>query len=141
MRLYSKQTPKATKLHDVRFAGLSYRRPVLRQPHRHAQRRLNEDEAAQLAALYREGASITELAQRFAVHRTTVSALLQRHGVSLRRTGLTPEDVIAAGVLYADGWSLAMLGRKFRVDSTTIWRALRVEGVVMRSANERGHRD
>jgi transposase len=82
---------------------------------------------------YRDGESITHLAQRFGIHRVTVAALLRRHGVELRRAGLTSDHVAAASKLYADGWSLVKLGRKFGVDAATVWRALRGSGVTMRS--------
>src|SRR5215218_1896046 len=66
-----------------------------------------------LIAAYGHGESIKQLAQRFGIHRMTVTALLRRHGVELRRAGLTSDDVVAASRLYAHGWSLAKLGRKF----------------------------
>jgi predicted DNA binding protein len=76
---------------------------------------------------------IKELAQRFGIHRTTVTELLRRHGVKLRRVGLTSDDVAAASQMYARGWSVAKLGRNFGVDAVTVWRALRASGVTMRS--------
>jgi DNA-binding IclR family transcriptional regulator len=90
-------------------------------------------EISKLIKEYELGASVKELAQRFGIHRTTVTKQLQQHGVELRRAGLTSDDVTTASVLYADGWSLAKLGRKFDVDATTVWRALRISGVTMRT--------
>jgi DNA-binding IclR family transcriptional regulator len=67
-------------------------------------------EISKLIKEYEQGASVKELAQRFGIHRTTVTKQLQQHGVELRRAGLTSDDVTTASVLYADGWSLANWG-------------------------------
>jgi DNA-binding MarR family transcriptional regulator len=89
-------------------------------------------EVEELIKAYERKASIKELAARFGVHRLTVTALLLRHGVELRRAGLTPDEVSAAALLYRHGWSLARLGSRFGVDPSTVWRALRAEGMGMR---------
>ena len=94
-------------------------------------------EITELIKEYEEGALIKDLGQRFGIHRLTVTALVRRHGVELRRTGLAKEDIAAAAHLYGQGWSLTKLGVKFDVDSTTVWRALRAAGVVMRSSSHR----
>jgi hypothetical protein len=95
-------------------------------------------EVTELIKAYEQQETIKALAQRFDIHRVTVSALLRRHGVELRQTGLAPDEVDAAMHLYRQGWSLARLGTKFGVDSTTVWRALRVVGVVMRPPSRVG---
>ena len=90
-------------------------------------------EVTKLINAYEQQASVKELAQRFGIHRLTVTAMLRRNGVELRRAGLAPEDIQAAANLYSRGWSLARVGAKYSVDATTVWRALRTAGVVMRS--------
>jgi hypothetical protein len=82
---------------------------------------------------YEKQSSVKELAQRFGIHRLTVTALLRRHGVERRRSGLTSKDIPTAAAFYEQGWSCARLGERFDVDSTTVWRALRSAGVAMRS--------
>jgi hypothetical protein len=57
------------------------------------------------------------LAERFGIHRSTVTAVLQRHGVELHQVGLSDEEVAEACRLYPDGWSLAGLAE--RTTSTT----------------------
>jgi DNA-binding IclR family transcriptional regulator len=94
-------------------------------------------EITELINAHEQQASVKELAQRFGIHRLTVTALLRRDGVELRRTGLAPVDIQVAASLYGQGWSLARLGAKFGVDSTTVWRALRTAGMLMRSPNQR----
>jgi hypothetical protein len=96
---------------------------------------------AELIDGYRTRAKIQELARQFGVHRTTVTALLLRHGIKLRQVGLSPDTVGDAARLYRDGWSLARLGAKFSVDDMTVRRYLLLARVVMRSPNERRRRN
>jgi DNA-directed RNA polymerase specialized sigma24 family protein len=86
---------------------------------------------------YRDGQTIKEVAVGYGIHRTTVTALLSRQGVKLRRTGLTSEEIPEVALLYKEGWSLARLGARFDVNAATVWRALREAGIAMRSPNER----
>jgi DNA-binding NarL/FixJ family response regulator len=64
-------------------------RPVAAPP-RQVQRRL--DEAEELAAVeaYRSGKTVYEVGQQFGIHRTTVSAIMQRRGVRMRRQAKRP---------------------------------------------------
>jgi uncharacterized protein (DUF433 family) len=65
-------------------------RPVQRQ------RRLSPEEAERLVGAYRKGVSVGELARSFGQHRSTVSAILDRHRVSRRPKSLSPEQAIRA---------------------------------------------
>ena len=94
-------------------------------------------EITNLIKKYEQQASVKDLAKQFGIHRLTVTAHLQRHGVKLHQNGLAPDEVQAAARLYRQGWSLMKLGAKYGVDSTTVWRALRAAGVVMRPSNHR----
>jgi transposase len=94
-------------------------------------------EVTELIKAYEQQEPIKELAQRFGIHRATVTGLLRRQGVELRRAGLTSDDLVTASQLYAAGWSVAKLAQKFCVDATTVWRALRASGVRMRSPARR----
>ena len=51
---------------------------------------------------YKDGQTVYALADRFGIHRVTVSAHLHRHGVQLRRQGLNPPDITRAQLLYAE---------------------------------------
>jgi hypothetical protein len=77
---------------------------------------------------------------RFGIHRLTVTELLRRHGVELRRVGLSQAEIEAATRLYRQGWSLARLGGRFGVDPTTVWRAFRAAAIPMRSPSMRPSR-
>jgi len=94
-------------------------------------------EVAELIKEYESQVALKDLARKFGVHRLTVTAYLQRHGVEPRQVGPAPEDITTAALLYGQGWSLARLGERYSVDSTTIWRALRAAGVEMRSSGQR----
>jgi lambda repressor-like predicted transcriptional regulator len=85
----------------------------------------------ELINAYEQEVPVKDLAQRFGIHRLTVTALLRRHGVELRRAGLAPEEIPTVADLYSQGWSLAKLGARYGVDSTTVRRVLRAAGVIM----------
>jgi hypothetical protein len=78
-----------------------------------------------------------ELDERFGIHRTTVTAVLQRLGVELRQFGLSDEQVDEACRLYPEGWSLARLAQRNDVTDMTVRPYLLLAGVVMRSPHER----
>jgi CENP-B N-terminal DNA-binding domain len=130
VRLYSNLSAETVRLRRV-GSTTSSTRPAegsKRHPRQH-QRRLSMTEVAKLIKEYEQQSSVKELAQRFGIHRLTVTALLRRHGVELRRTGLAPAEISAAARLHSQGWSLARLGAKFGVDAATVWRALRAADV------------
>jgi lambda repressor-like predicted transcriptional regulator len=133
VRLYSNLLGESLQLLRVRHAASSPRPTEGPKHARQHPHRLSQAEVLEQIAAYGHGESIKQLAQRFGIHRMTVTALLRRHGVELRRAGLTSDDVVAASRLYAHGWSLAKLGRKFGVNAATVLRALRACGVTMRS--------
>jgi hypothetical protein len=118
--------------------GETRRRPDGETVTRGVARRLRPDEVAQLAAKYQEGATVNDLAERFKIHRTTVSAHLHLHGAQMRNRGMTEQQTVEAARLYRQGWSLARIGARFGVDGSTVWRDLRQLGVPMRKPYERG---
>lgn len=73
---------------------------------------------------YRSGASVNELAERYGVHRATVSAHLTRRGVSRRRPGLGVEEAAEAVKLHLGGVSMRAIARSMGVDRNSIRRAL-----------------
>lgn len=105
--------------------------PKLRQP----QRRLTNDESAQVAAIYRAGSSMNQLALEFRVHRTTIAACLRKLEVPLRRQGIAPDEIDAVAALYQAGWSLARLGESYRCTDMTVRAALMRHGVEIRPRN------
>ena len=54
------------------------------------QRRLRQTEVQELISSYLAGDIVYELAETFRIHRQTVSAILERGGVSRRHRSMTP---------------------------------------------------
>lgn len=101
------------------------------------QRRLTLEQQAEVVRRYQAGAQMKYLAQHYGVHRQTVSAILKRHEVSTRQSGLSADQVRRAVQLYAQGNSLAVIGSKLGVDTGTVHNRLREQGVVMRDTHGR----
>ncbi len=78
-----------------------------------------------------------ELGARFGIERRTVSNLLHRHDVQMRRPGFSPNQVDDAIRLYDSGWSLARIGNHLSVDSTTVLNRLRERDIPTRDTHGR----
>jgi transposase len=73
------------------------------------------------------------LAQRFGVHRTTISKHLERVGATKRpKIKMTEERLAEARKLYTEGWSTQRIARKLDLGQTTVYDALKNAGVQMR---------
>ena len=94
------------------------------------QRRLSPTDIDDLVDAYRAGASISQLAAGFGVHRTTVAAHLDRHGVPRHyaRTAWDDRALEEAAEMYAAGLSLADVAARFGVDAQTVANRLRRAG-------------
>jgi hypothetical protein len=101
------------------------------------QRRLERAVQEELVARYQAGDLMNELAVRYGIHRRTVSAILKRHGVPTRATGLSAEQVQRAVLLYTQGQSLVKIGKVLGVDAGTVHARLREQGVRMRDTQGR----
>ena len=101
------------------------------------QRRLTLEQQSEVVQRYQAGAQMSYLAQHFGVHRSTVSAILKRHGVSTRQSGLSADQIDRAVLLYGQGKSLAMIGNELGVDADTVHARLREQGVSMRDTHGR----
>jgi lambda repressor-like predicted transcriptional regulator len=100
-------------------------------------RQLDADHIQELIAGYQAGATVYELGDRFGIERRTVSNVLRRHSVSMRRRSLSIDQVDTAIHLYTLGWSLARVGEHLGVDPTTVLNCLRRRGVRTRDAHRR----
>jgi hypothetical protein len=83
------------------------------------------------------GATTYELGARFGIDRRTVSNILHRNDVQMRRRGLTSEEVGYAIHPYNLGWSLARVGQHLNVDHTTVLAKLREPSIPTRDAHGR----
>ena len=81
--------------------------------------------------------TVYQLGDRFGIDRRTVSQILHRHGVPMRRRGLSPEQIDEAVQLYDGGWSLAWIGERLGVNPSTVLARLRERGVRMRDTHGR----
>lgn len=101
---------------------------------RRVQRRIRPPEVDRLAAEYRAGRSLREVADILGVHHDTIAAHLEALGIARRPAArkLTPDDVLGAIAKYASGDSLATIARALDVDATTVRRELRRAGVSTR---------
>ena len=92
-------------------------------------KRLKPHEVDELIAAYQAGTNVYKLGNRFSITRQTVSAILKRHGVQIRKRGLSEEEIDEAVQLYGQGWSLTRIGQHFGVDSRTVRSRLLEHGV------------
>ena len=133
---FSNPSSQVTRLFQaLTLAADASARPATPPDHqRQLQRRLPAELVSELLAAYQGGASLSELSGKFQVHRTTVMAHLDRHGVPRRgqQRKLTGQQVIQASQLYRSGWSLVKIGDHFQVDAATVRRALRRAGFQLR---------
>jgi CRP-like cAMP-binding protein len=99
-------------------------------------RHLPSEQVEKLIAGYQTGATVYELGDLFRIDRKTVSRILRRHDVPMRRTGLLPEQVHEAARLYEDGLSTAQIAERMNTDQRTVQRRLGEHGVKMRGTHE-----
>jgi len=103
------------------------------------QRRLSPTAVADLVEAYRAGATISQLAIEFGVHRTTVAGHLDRHQVPRHRerTAWDSGTLEEAAELYASGRSLADVADRFGIDAQTVANRFRRAGVAVRPRRRR----
>jgi hypothetical protein len=111
--------------------------PPVDRPKPGRARQLDANQIQALIQGYTTGATTYELGDRFGLDRRTVSAILHRHGVDMRRRGLSPDQVDDAIRLYESSWSLARIGEHLSVDPTTVLNRLRERGIPTRDTHGR----
>ncbi|QXB43467.1 helix-turn-helix domain-containing protein [Jonesia denitrificans] len=94
------------------------------------------EQQLEVVELYKAGVSVKEIAERFHIHRATVSEICKRRCVPPRNEsrGLTREQVQGAALRYVQGASLATVAKEFGSTPTTIRTALMAVGIEMRPA-------
>jgi hypothetical protein len=93
---------------------------------------LGFDDLAGIIAKYECGRLDQTARRAVRVSKSRNSARLRTHGVTLRRQGLTDEQVIEAANFYTADRSLAWLAVRYTVSPMTVSRALRHHGVTLR---------
>lgn len=105
-----------------------------------AQTLLRPEQVDDLAAEYRDGATLGELAARFAVNRRTVAAHLVRREVPIRRGSFDRSRIHEAADLYLSGLTLVEVGVKVGAEPQAVRRALASHGIVIRPGGGRRSR-
>lgn len=88
----------------------------IKAPHRY----LTDVGMDSLVADYLAGVAVGELAGRYGIHRSTVTAHLRRRNIPRRRVGLDSGQQAEAVGLYRDGLSLRAISRRMGVDRKTV---------------------
>lgn len=101
------------------------------------QRHLSADEQGEVVKSYQAGKTINAVAREFRLHRTTVTSILDRHGVPVRSHYMTEKHLDEARMLYESGLSLARIGDRLSFDAQTVRTHLFRAGVQIRGAHER----
>lgn len=105
-----------------------------------AQTLLRPEQVDDPEAEYRDGATLVQLAARFAVNRRTVAAHLTRRAVPIRRGSFDPSRIHEAADLYLSGLTLVEVGVKVGAGPQAVRRALVSHGVVIRPGGRRDSR-
>jgi plasmid maintenance system antidote protein VapI len=92
------------------------------------------DQAEQVIADYQSGATVYELGNQYGIDRKTVSRILHRHNIPIRRTGLLPEQVDEATRLHDNGWSTTQIAQHLNVNQRTIQRRLAERGITTQAS-------
>jgi hypothetical protein len=101
------------------------------------QTRLDAEQSSELIQRYQAGETVYELSEIFNVHRQTVSAILKRSGVRLRRSSLREREIDQAIELYRSGLSMVQVGLRLGRSAGTIRRVLIAENVATRDSHGR----
>jgi DNA-directed RNA polymerase specialized sigma24 family protein len=99
---------------------------------RQIQRRLSGNESEEVCRAYQAGLTIRELSAQFAVHKTTVTAVLERAGIDRRIRTISAGEVTRATRLYREGLSTATIGAALGFSAETIRSSLIRNGVPLR---------
>ncbi|MGV1034918.1 MAG: hypothetical protein ACOYBP_06840 [Microbacteriaceae bacterium] len=107
------------------------------QQERKAQPRISDERADQIVEAYRSGMTVYGLAGEFGCHRVTISAVLKRRGVAMRRMSPSDEQVAEMIRLYESGLSLSKVGERLGFNATTVLHRIRAAGKTTRSSPQR----
>jgi IS30 family transposase len=94
--------------------------------------------AKQVIAGYQAGATIYQLGNQFGIDRKTVSRILHRHNIPMRRTSLTPDQVDQAVHLHENGWSTTRIAEQLDSTQRTVQRRLAERGITTRASQTGG---
>ena len=98
------------------------------------QRHHSPNDIRSLISAYRGGPTTNELAARYDIHRTTVTALLDQHQVPRHsaRTNGSDDELRTAAEQYGSGMSLAEVATAYGIDAQTVANRFRRAGIPIR---------
>ncbi len=99
--------------------------------------RLSDEKVSQIVAAYKTGKTVYELAAEYDCHRVTITAVLKRQGVALRRTSPTAAQIDEMIRLHEAGPSLARVGERFGMNASSALAQLRKSDVRTRDTQGR----
>ena len=135
--LFSSHSNLLYEVHRHLTPGDSGSRPERYPRPSRALRQITDSAKQKIIDGYREGMTVYELAAHHQCHRTTVSEVLKRNGVKLRRTPAPADQIQEMIRLYESGLSLARVGERFGVNASTVLKHLRERGVPTRKSHGR----
>lgn len=99
--------------------------------------RLNPSQVARLVRSYQDGATVYDLANTFAIHRTTATNHLKQAGIRMR--GLPPDEptVDQMAQLYLSGLSLEKISLRTGYSAATVRTHIRSRGIATRDTHGR----
>lgn len=115
---------QATQHHDERGPVAKYSRGP--------QTGLNVANRKELVAGYAAGVPVKELAERFGVHRATVTRVAIQAGLQARRVPLTEQRQAEAARLYAEGLTLREAAAKLGIGKEAVRLAVIALGIELR---------
>lgn len=111
--------------------------PATAPPARKTCPRVSPEKAARIVAGYQSGKTVYELANEHRINRVTVSEVLKREGVKLRRQPPSEQQIRQMTRLYESGLSLKKVGDRLGFNATTVRANLLKAGVRMRDSHGR----
>lgn len=113
-RVHKASKPRGARRQTTQRADV--RGPVVGKS-RQTQTRLNASNRAALLAAYSQGEPVQALADRFGVHRGTVSVLVRRAGLPRHGLGLPESTRRQAARLYAEGLTLPQVAARLGISN------------------------
>jgi hypothetical protein len=136
--LFSSRANELRKVHTRLIGQQSTDRNEITEFQRHSSSpRVSEKKAQLIAGCDKQGQTVYELAERFRIHRVTVSEVLAREGVSMRRRSPTDKQIDEMVELFNNGFSLKRVGERIGFNASTVLKRLNERGVSTTKAQGR----
>ena len=121
--------PRNQTIHIIQDTQVDFKFP---DQARQRQKHLSPTEAVALIQAHQAGSTMTELAQSYGIHRSTVAGWIERLTLPTRKRGLDRDELPNVIRQYQAGWSLARLGQHYGCDAETVRTALKRANIRLR---------